>query len=599
PVHGADAAAAPRLRPVPGAAAAIAAAERHLAAARPPGRAASAGHSGICGSNNWAVSGARTASGKPILASDPHLGFQLPSIWYAWHAAVKGRAVAGAGFPVSPVVIIGHNDRAGWGLTNMQADAVDYFVETLRPGDPLVAGDPPRYLHRGEWKPVERSSEEIAVRGEAPRAVQVDATVHGPIVAREGEGRAVALAWTGLGPTREVVALWKMNRASGLGELLEALDELAVPAMNVACADLDGNIALHPCGALPLRTPGQGRIPMDGASGEGDWAGMIPRTELPLAVNPPEGFVASANGRPAPLGYPHYLGWMWDPSYRARRIQEMLSRASGLTVASMAAIQLDVHDEAAERFLPPLLAALDPRSLEDDAARRATAALRDWDYAARGDSPAPALWLEWLRRYRDLVWGDEWRARGIETEPGSWGYTSDNRREPVLEVLEYMTREHPRSAWFDDRATPAREGRDEIAARAFIAAVSSLRRRLGDDMSLWAWTRRNVLRIPSLTGDAPLERVGGPVPGSAFTVNPGGDGDGVGGGASWRMIVDFGDPTASAGAYPGGQSEDPASPHYDDLIPLWAAGRYVQLHCVTAPERLPPEARSKTLRLVP
>lgn len=543
------------------------------------------------GSNNWAVDGTKTASGKPILANDPHLGFQLPSIWYTCHLSVGGDNLAGVTFPGSPVVVIGHNDHAGWGLTNMQADAVDFYIETLHESDPR------QYRHRGEWKRMERLTEEIAVRGELPHIEQIDYTVHGPIVRRDD--RAIAMQWTGQGPTREVIALWKLGRARGLEDFLAAMELLDVPAMNLCYADAHGNIAIFPAGTLPVRMRGQGRVPMDGASGENDWIGWIPRDELPLAVNPAEGFVASANGRPMPLGYPYYLGWMWDPSYRTRRIHDMLSAADGLTVETMAAIQTDVYDKAAERFLPVLVAAVDESQLEDELSRRALAAAREWDFVADRDSVAPAIWLRWFQHYRDGVWQDEWTSRGIEQPGGSWGFTGDNRREPMLEVLEFMTREHPDSIWFDDRTTPQRETRDDIAARAFKSAIASLREQFGENLEDWAWGKHNLLRIGSLSGEPSLARGGQSVVGDMFTVNPGGNIGRVGGGASWRMIVDFARVDQSVGVYPGGQSADPASPFYADQLDPWAEGRYLPLSMVGDPAELPAEARIRRVTFVP
>ena len=294
------------------------------------------------GSNNWAVDGTKTVSGKPILCSDPHLGFKLPSLWYTCHMSVGGRNVCGVTFPGSPIIVIGHNDHLGWAITNMQADAVDYFVEIVDKKDPL------KYLHRGQWKIMRHVSETIPVRGESPVQFTIDQTVHGPVVTREGN--CISLQWSGLGPTTDMIGFWEMNHARNLREWLAAADKCVVPAMNLAYADADGHIALHPCGDLPKRLPGQGRVPLDGASGANDWTEMIPRDKLPLAVDPPEHYVASANGRPAASGYPYYLGWQWDSSYRVRRIHEMLSVASDLTVDKMRTLQYDTHDKCAERF---------------------------------------------------------------------------------------------------------------------------------------------------------------------------------------------------------------------------------------------------------
>lgn len=570
-----------RLTPIRGAAPAYQAALRTFASAGWFGR------DGPFGSNNWAVDGTKTASGKPILCSDPHLGFQLPSIWYTLHVSAGGLNLAGVTFPGSPFIVIGHNDHLGWGITNMQADAVDYFVETIHPDDPM------KYKHRGQWKTISRITEKVPVKGRDPHVLHIDSTIHGPIISREG--KAIAMQWTGLGPTLDMIGFWEISRARNLTAFLKGLDRLIVPALNIVYADAAGNIAIHPCGALPLRTRGQGRIPMDGASGDHDWTGMIPRAELPLAINPSEHFVASANGRPASIGYPHYLGWMWDPSYRTRRIHEMLSKADNLTVETMKAIQNDAHDKAAEVFVPVLLSVLKRADVPEPFSRRVIRELEGWDFVADPDAIGPVIWLRWFQHYRAAVWDDEWEPRGIKKADGSWGFTGNNRREPMLEVLEYITREHPNSIWFDDRRTPGRESRDEIVLRSFETAVASLKRQFGDDIGRWAWKGINVLRIPSLSRQEALARTEGPVPGTCFTVNPGSNIGYVGGGASWRMIVDFARPSAGVGVYPGGQSENPASRHYDDQMRLWATGEYLPLNAFADPSKLPPNGMAKSI----
>ncbi len=548
------------------------------------------GRGGSFGSNNWAVDGSKTTTGKPILCNDPHLGFTLPSIWYACHLSVNGENITGVSFAGGSGVIIGHNDRVAWGMTNMQADAVDMFVETINPENPQ------QYKHRGEWKPIARITEHIAVRGEAPHELHIDSTVHGPIIRRDE--RAVALGWTGLAPTKDVAALWGMSHARDLPQFLTALEDLSVPALNIVYADVEGNIAIHPCGMLPVRTPGAGRIPMDGASGDNDWIGMIPRSGLPLSINPPQHYVASANGRPAPLGFPHYLGWMWDSSYRARRINDLLAAADQISLDKMKTIQTDAYDKAAERFVPVLLSALKDVKWNDAVVERALAELAKWDFIADADAIGPAIWLRWFETYRNQVWNDEWTSRGIQQPSGSWGFSGTNRREPMLEVLEFLTREDPQSIWFDDRTTPQRESRDDIIRTSFAAAVASLRAQFGDDVAKWAWGGINILQINSLSRQPELARTGPATVGTEFTLNPGSNVGTVGGGASWRMIVDLADPSRSLGVYPGGQSEHPASPFYNDLMEPWAKGEYLGLSAVGSPERLPESARVKKIVLV-
>jgi penicillin amidase len=283
-----------------------------------------------------------------------------------------------------------------------------------------------------------------------------------------------------------------------------------------------------------------------------------------------------------------------------RRINDVLRSASDLTIETMAPIQNDAHDKFAETFLPVFLRVMERSSLEDQFAYKVLAAVSQWDYVADPDSIGTIIWMRWMDAFRKGVWDDEWASRGIEMPGGSWGFSGDNRREPMLEVLEYITREMPGSIWFDDRTTTAeREGRDDIIERAFLQALTGLRNDFGDDLTKWAWRNFNVLQIRSMTGVPELARTGGPVLGDAFTVNPGSEGGGVGGGASWRMIVDFGDTTTSVGVYPGGQHEDSTSPHYDDQMSLWSAGEYLPLHSVGSVDALPSSAEVRTQRFQP
>jgi penicillin amidase len=382
-----------------------------------------------------------------------------------------------------------------------------------------------------------------------------------------------------------------MNRVNSLKDFLAALDKLDVPALNVCYADIEGNIVMHPCGRLPLRLPGQGRIPMDGASGANDWQGWIPRNELPLEINPARHFVASANNRPTPVGYPHYLGWMWDCSYRIRRIHQMLGAAKDLTVESMGPIQSDAYDKAAERFVPYFLAAAHKATIEDELSKAALNALAQWNYIAEPEALGPAIWLRWLECYREAVWKD--KMKGLQGKSGNWGFSDTNGREPEIEVLEYLTREQPTSSWFDDQGTPEREDRDLLIVKSFHKAVDSLKKQFGADLEKWRWKHINKLHIDSLTGVGLFARDGGPVPGSAFTVNPGSNLSNVGGGASWRMIVDLANPAASVGVYPGGQSENPLSPLYSDQMTFWAHGKYLRLNVVGDPDKLPANAKTK------
>lgn len=229
----------------------------------------------------------------------------------------------------------------------------------------------------------------------------------------------------------------------------------------------------------------------------------------------------------------------------------------------------------------------------------ALAALRGWDFEFTPDTVAGTVWNRWFARFRDAVWDDEWSARGIVQPPGSWGYSGDNEREPALEVLEQITRENPQSIWFDDRTTPRRETRDDQIAASFRAAIADLTRQLGPDPREWTWGRVNRLELEALSPDPRAARGGQPLRGGPFTLNPGGKGGAVASGASWRQVVDLGALDGSIGVYPGGQSGDPASPHYDDQLALWANGAYTRLWFASDPNALAATAVTRRLVLAP
>lgn len=543
------------------------------------------------GSNNWAIDGKKSATGKPLLANDPHLGFSLPSIWYAAHLVAPGLNVMGVTFAGSPYVIIGHNERVAWGFTNMQADAVDYFIEKMDEQHPH------QYFYKGAWRDTERRVEQVAVRGEPPTQLEIESTVHGPLVTNHGA--RLALAWTGLGPTLDAMAIAHLSTTRNLAEFREALKDLSVPALNIVYADTDGNIAIAPHGALPIRKPGAGRWPVDGSSADFDWAGTIPDDQLPFALNPPQHYVASANGRPAAAGFPHYLGWMWDASYRTRRIHELLRTHERVTVEQMQQFQMDAHDAAAEAFVPVLVAAFDRRPFGDASVKAAIEELRHWNFEAAPESVAPTIWWAWFKKFSNAVWQDNLDAAGVESWQGSWGFSGTNERLPIVEVLEYLTREKPNSPWFDDVRTPQVETRDDVVASSFVAAVGQLIKEGGTDVREWKWEKTNVLRLHSLLQQPALDRGGIAVRGDGFTLCPGGEGGEVSGGASWRMLVDLANPAHSFGVYPGGQSDDPTNPHYDDQVKPWAEGKYLPLLFYSTTQEFQPGEVESVLLLKP
>jgi penicillin amidase len=265
----------------------------------------------------------------------------------------------------------------------------------------------------------------------------------------------------------------------------------------------------------------------------------------------------------------------------------------------MEAFQTDAHDSAAEAFVPLLLAAYDRKPFGDAQVHRAIEELRHWDFVAAPESVATTLWSAWFKSFRDAVWQNKFDAAGVERWPGSWGYSGSNARQPELEVLEFLSREIPTSPWFDDLRTAEKETRDDIMARSFVETVTQLVKQRGEDLSQWKWGKTNVLRLHSLLDQPALERGGMPVRGDEFTLCPGDEGGPVTGGASWRMVIDLGNPQHSFGVYPGGQSEDPASPHYDDQVKPWVEGEYLPLYFYSDPKQFQAGEAESVLHLEP
>ena len=542
------------------------------------------------GSNNWVIDGRKATGRKPVLASDPHLGFSLPSVWYAAHIKAGDLDVIGVTLPGLPLVIIGHNRHIAWGVTNTQADVTDFFVETLN-------DERTHYLHRDEWKNLDVISETIKVRGAKSRKLKILKTVHGPIL--PGSEADISMQWAGAAPGDDAQTFYLLNHAVDYDDFAAAMQTMGTPPQNFAYADSSGTIAMWVAGLFPIRAAGRGRAPVDGASGDFDWEGFIPRIDTPHSVNPRQHYLASANQRPISGEYGRYLGYEWDPGYRARRINDLLSSNRRISTEQMKRFQADTFDTLAESALPSLTAACKDAFEEGKLYSRALDVMSQWDFVTTADSAAPTIWWLWLDRLRESVWEDEWRAAGIDLREDSWGHTGLNKWMPPLEVLERMIVEEPNSKWFDDVATESRETIVEIASKSFRAAVDELRGRRGDDISQWSWGVNNRLRIDHLSGDPALRRGGQALAGSDLTLRATGSGSDVTGGPSWRMVVDFRNLDNLSCIYPGGQSGDPASRRYDDMIDAWTRDEYISLPFHPAPDRFSEEQVERRLTLRP
>ncbi len=524
------------------------------------------------GSNNWVVAANRSATGRPLLAGDPHLQFQLPAIWYEAQLTGGDYDVYGVTLPGVPAVLIGFNRYIAWSETNTGADVTDFYREFTSPAHPGA------YLFKGQWLPFTVVNETIAVKGEAPRVVPVKISVHGPLVTERGED--LAMRWTGNLSVSSIDAALGFMKAQNWTEFRDALRQWHNPAQNFAFASWGGSaaastIAIRSNGDIPVRNNTLGRVPLNG-TGDFEWTGFLPFDQEPEAVNPSQGFLSSTNQVPAvPPAYTHYLGWLWDPGYRSRRINGLLrgTIAANGTVSfqDMEAFQNDVLDTAAKAFVPYLLNATQGSCAAPTAGDfcNARQELATWDYRMTTDSVAATVWHEFIYWYLNDTFGDEWAAAN-----------ATDLFVPFPDVLENLTRNAPSSHWFDNVRTPAVERRDDILQRALVDAVATLDYLHGPLGHTWAWGNVHSRVFPHLAGLAPLSRGPYASPGDEVTLNRGGGSSATTGnvvsatGPSWRMVVDVGRPEASVAVFPGGESGNPVSPHYDDQLALWLVGRY-------------------------
>ena len=527
-------------------------------------------------SNQWVVDGSRSASGKPLLANDPHLGFMAPGMWYLARIVTPEYTAAGATLPGQPFFAVGHNSDLAWGFTTTHADTQDLFIERLNPDDPS------QYLVPGGTLPFEIRQESIAVRfrGE-PELLTVRTTRHGPVISDISAAAAavtpadqvLALAFPALLPDdRTVDALFLINQAKTRDDLMAALSLFHSPMQNMVYAFANGDIGFVAAARVPMRPKGDGRTPVPGWTGEYDWDGFVPFAELPQRHNPSTGWLANANNRVVGDGYPHLITPDWPEGFRAQRIGTLLEQTQQHDAESFTAIQLDIISPAAQELLPELLRLLVPP--DEPVARAAAALLQDWDGAMARTQPQPLIVTAWLQSLRGTLYGDE-------LGPLAARYGGSRPR-----VVQRML--NSRTAWCDNTTTTAVEDCTAAVSAAFANAVRELRDLLGDDPADWRWGDVHVARfehpllrrIPVLRN---LFAVTIATDGGDFTINRGTPrSSGTNRfshvhGAGLRAIFDLSDLDNSRLMIATGQSGHIRSKFFADTTPPWRDGRYLVL----------------------
>lgn len=517
------------------------------------------------GSNNWVVSAKKSASGKPLLANDPHLGVNLPSIWYEVHLQENDLNVSGVIFAGVPGVILGHNDYIAWGVTNLGPDVQDLYIEKRNPNDRY------EFEYMGKWERADVYPEEIKVKGQDPVAYEVVVTRHGPIItefAGEVQDAALAMKWTALEATTELEAVQRFNRARNWEEFKEALEYFHAPAQNFVFAAVDGTIAYRANGKVPIRKNGNGSLPVPGWTDEYEWVGFIPWEELPTAVNPKEGFIATANNKVVGDHYPYHITDSWAQPYRQTRIQHVLASKDLLTADDMKALQFDFHNLQAEKFLSDLIA-----TVKKDPALRAIdhevlTLLEGWNYVNDAKLAAPLPFELWMLHLDDVLFKPEIS----DAMMGFFESKSITKDALLIKGL----------AGTDDAWLNKKGGITKVLVEALQLAVDRAVELQGKTPSKWQWGSFHRMEFAHTLGSQkPLNLIFNakpvPVGGSRVTVGAMGWNAKTGNvshAAPWRTVIDMADPYNAYSVVGPGQSGHVLSKWYKDQIRDWTTGQY-------------------------
>jgi penicillin amidase len=513
------------------------------------------------GSDNWTVAGKLTVSGKPILANDPHRVIAVPSLRYIVHLVAPGWDVIGAGEPGLPGVALGHNQHIAWGFTVFGIDQQDLYLEELNPSDLL------QYKTERGWERLRVERESFGIKDGPNIEVLLKFTRHGPVLWEDGR-RVLALRWVGDEPgTAGYLGSLAVDRAENWPQFESAMGRWKVPSENIVYADTEDNIGEHSIGLAPLRKNWTGLLPMPGAGGY-EWAGFVPMSDLPKGFNPPQGFIATANHRMIPEGFPYSIGYEWTAPYRFHRIEQFLLQSTNgghkLDVSEMEKLQTDVVSLPARELIEILRSATIQNSAD------ALQVLRAWDGRLSPDSAACALYEVWLRRLRRAV-VEKVAIPDVAPLLGAWSL-------PL--VMKHLSA--PSVAVFGEHPF---EARDRLLDETLHQAWHEMKQIQGQDASRWAWGGLHTMRfrhpLDLVAGSADLLDIGPvPRPGDGTTVNATGFRDETfeqADGASYREILDLNNWDNSAAINTPGQSGQPGSPHYSDLLLLWNEGRYFPL----------------------
>jgi penicillin G amidase len=520
----------------------------------PPGLLAAGGES-----NNWAVAGAKSASGGALMAGDPHLHLTLPSIWFQLTEDSPDYHTSGVSIPGTPVVLIGHNQHISWSLTDAQNQQTFFYEEKED------SAHPGQYFWKDAWHAYDTLRYDIPVLNGPTDHLTVKLSTHGPVI--NERGLTTSVWWAGNIPSQDFSVLMRIGQASNYQGFRDALRDWHSPTHNFVYADDAGNIGLISAGYYPLVAQGQPWLPMPG-TGEYDVTGTVPYDDIPQIYDPPSNIVWSANQRQVDPSYPYYIGTasnFFDPGYRANEIKRVLSQPGKLSIADMSALQTDTRDFLASEMTPILVQALAGDQLTSSE-QQARDLLASWDFRMETGSAAASIWWTFWQSYISQSFDPLWKAKNVTVDR----HELDDALGQYLEASTLASASLCPPDVICPPPTSSQGSQDGTLRSAFHDAFSTLSKNLGGDPGSWTWGKLHTRELENLAQISGLNYGPRPDRGDGNTPLAAGDSPSTHG-PSWRMVVDWGAKTFS-GIYPGGQSENPASTWYTNKVDAWWSG---------------------------
>jgi penicillin G amidase len=519
------------------------------------------------GSNNWAVSGKRTETGKPVLSNDMHLGLNAPGIWIQMHQVIPGKLnVTGVAVPGEPFIVAGHNEKIAWGMTNLMVDDIDLFAEKINPENKN------QYYFNKEWKGMTMREEIIKIKGGKVDTLKIAFTHRGPIISefRGINDAMLSMRWSGYDQSDELKAVYNINRASDWVEFRTALSSFRSISQNFAYADVEGNIGLNTGGGIPVRK-GYGSIIRNGDTDEFDWKGYVPFDQLPTSYNPENGYVSSANNKTVTNDYPYYISFRFYPPYRIGRIRQMLDEKEKFGIEDFKRMVTDQHSYYAALLTPRILMLKENQSAMNPAEIASLNLLAGWDYEMNANQAAPTIFEFFRKSFSKNLLGDE-LGDLFNKLPGS-----------INDYYIYRILQTGPDEWVDDINTPKKESLEDIIQKSFSDCIRTISQTYGTDVNKWTWGSIHKITLEHPMGSVKiLNKIFGlnsatySIGGSNHTVCPYSylEGFKVTDGASERHIFNTADWDESYTVIPTGVSGVPASEFYLSQTKTYLEGKF-------------------------